>query len=151
MNPTAPTVYPHRRPPAESVASVESATDRLMAMLNDPTATFTRDQVAYLMGTAQRWGYEAREAEENAEWLADREIATFDAQGTIRWIDQVDYRRRCDEAARLPRPNDFKGGLPIPPTYQTRDTPTAKGLPTCPRPTVTPASRGYARSEGRSA
>lgn len=95
-------------PPAESVTS---ATDRLVAMLTGPEnepLTLTRAQLAWLMGTAQRWGYEARELEENEEWTALQNRPPVQVLG--RWYDQADCRRRADAEARLPRVNDYKGG-----------------------------------------
>lgn len=87
------------------VVSDESATDRMVAKLSDPDAVFTRDQVAWLMGTAQRWGYETRELEENEEY-ARREPVTV----LGRWYDQAEYRAQADAAARLARTTDYHGG-----------------------------------------
>ena len=71
-----------------------TATLRLVEALADPDRLFDRDQVAFLMGLAGRWGYEAAEAEMGAQpmsWAAGL------AQG---------YRMRCAEenAAYPPRP-----------------------------------------------
>lgn len=85
---------------------VTTAADRLVCAFNNPESLFTLDQVVYLMATAQRWGYEARQAEENTEYLAPR----HPVQVVGKWIDQVDYRRTCDAAATLPRINDYTGG-----------------------------------------
>jgi hypothetical protein len=85
----------------------DSATDRLVSMLNDAGAMFTRDQVAYLMGTAQRWGYEAREAEERDEWTALQARPQVKVMG--RWYDQATERAKHDAAASLPRLGDFRG------------------------------------------
>jgi hypothetical protein len=68
--------------------------------------TFTRDQVAWLMAEAMRWGYERRVDEENAAWPAD---SYFVAGELFRDLDRKAYREACDAAARLPRPGDFKG------------------------------------------
>jgi hypothetical protein len=100
-------------------ASTGTATDRLVSMLADPAATFTRDQVAYLMGTAQRWGYEAREAEERDEWTALQARPSVQVMG--RWYDQAAYRAKADAVARLDRVSDFQGGLPLPSTYMNEE------------------------------
>lgn len=95
---------------AGQVVTATSATERLVAMLNDPSEepiTLTRTQLAYLMASAQRWGYEARAAEEDQQWTLDRE-QTVQVLG--RWYDQVGYRRECDRQARTARPNDHPGG-----------------------------------------
>ncbi len=67
---------------------------------------FTRDQVAWLMAEAMRWGYERRVDEENAPWPAD---TYFVAGDLFRDLDRKAYREARDTAARLPRPDDFKG------------------------------------------
>jgi hypothetical protein len=61
------------------------ATLRLINALGDPDRLYDRGQLAFLMGTAMRWGYEAAEAEMAADpmsWAAGLE------QG---------YRLRCAE------------------------------------------------------
>jgi hypothetical protein len=68
--------------------------------------TFTRDQVAWLMAEAMRWGYEQRVDEENEAWP---EASYFVAGELIRDLDRKAYREACDAAARLPRPGDFRG------------------------------------------
>lgn len=119
----SPTLLPHSTPEV-----AESPTDRLLRILNDPSeepVTLTRTQLAWLMSTAGRWaretphvetlsyqagydaGYRARVAEENAAYPPK---PIFNAAGTQRWINQVDYRRHCDEQARTPRTNDYTGG-----------------------------------------
>lgn len=103
--------------PTSLPASTGTATDRLVSMLADPSATFTRDQVAYLMGTAQRWGYEARELEENEQYAAPREPVYVMG----RWFDQAERRARVDAVGRLDRVNDFQGGLPLPSTYMNEE------------------------------
>jgi hypothetical protein len=103
----------------------ESPAARLTRMLTDPSEepiTLTRGQLAYLMGTAGRWageaphiealhymagydaGYRDRVREENGK----PHPAPVFQMG--RWYDQVEYRRRCDEQAKLPRDNDYAGG-----------------------------------------
>ncbi len=98
------TSYTQSTEPSGTYAT--SATDRLIAMLNDPDALFTRDQAIYLLTTGQRWGYEHRVDEENEAHPA----ATYFAAGEcIADLDRVAYRRECDRLARLPRPGDFRG------------------------------------------
>lgn len=82
--------------------SVQDDGDRVAEALRTQH-TFTRDQVAWLMATAMRWGYENRVAEENAAWPAPK-IFTLG-----RWFDQATERAKADAAARLPRPGDFRG------------------------------------------
>lgn len=65
---------------------------------------FNREQVEWLMRLAGRWGYETRVDEENAGYPEPPIIVA----GKL--FDQVDYRRQCDQAARLPRPGDHRGG-----------------------------------------
>lgn len=99
----------------------EVATERLVAKLNNPRAVFTRDQVAFLLGTSARWarevaeeepsdlsyragydaGYRARVDEENASYPPPQ---IFVAGG---WMERVDYRRECDRAAVAPREGDM--------------------------------------------
>jgi hypothetical protein len=83
---------------------------------------FTREQVAWLMAQAQRWGYEARDAEdrgfwagywtrvseENAAWPDDTVL--FRHRDVVRGISQHAYRSECDQAAHLPRLGDHPGG-----------------------------------------
>ena len=83
--------------------------------------SFTREQVAWLMNEAMRWGYELRDEEDrgfHAGYLARvaEENATYPpADVLIRHrdivvgVNQRTYRAECDAAARLPRPGDFKG------------------------------------------
>lgn len=70
--------------------------------------TFTRDQVAWLMAQAMRWGYEHRVDEENAVW-PDTELI-FSAGDTIKAIEREQTRRAFDAASRLPSPGDYRGG-----------------------------------------
>lgn len=65
--------------------------------------TFDRAQLAWLMDLAYRWGYEARVDEENCAWPPSK-VFTLG-----KWYDQAEERAKADAAARLPRPNDFKG------------------------------------------
>jgi hypothetical protein len=83
--------------------------ERLQAALSDPEHLFTRDQVLYLMGEAGRWAREAAEDADNAAWPPP---PVWDPKW-LRWLDQVDYRRRWDAQARQPRPHDHRGG-PVP-------------------------------------
>lgn len=104
---------------------------RIAAALRDPDQLFTSAQVADLMATAMRWGREAGipPIEASPEvWLDgyDAGMRTWELTGPVydpaspsRWLDQVDYRRRCDWEARRPRPGDSRGGpaRPWPPTW----------------------------------
>lgn len=110
-----------------ATADTSTALDRLQAALADPAHLFTRDQVVYLMATAARWareavedepspltyaaghaaGYAARVREENAAYPAG---PIFDGRETVRWINQVDYRRRRDAEAPRRLRTDYRGG-----------------------------------------
>lgn len=82
---------------------------------------FTREQAAWLMSQAMRWGYEQRDdedsgfwagywhrvAEENAE--AREEQLVFNGGATIRAGERQARREEWDAAASLPRPGDFRG------------------------------------------
>lgn len=95
--------------------------NRIVDALRNQEA-FTREQVAWLMSQAMRWGYENRDAEdrgywagywtrvaeENSEWPDDTVL--FKSKDTIRGINQRTYRAKCDAAADLPRPCDHHGG-----------------------------------------
>ena len=70
--------------------------------------TFNRAQVAWIMHTAFRWGYELRVDEENAGWPDPTVL--FNAGDTIKAVNQRAYRRQCDTIAKLPRPTDHHGG-----------------------------------------
>lgn len=84
--------------------------------------SFSREQVAWLMQTAMRWGYElrdeedrgfragywARVAEENSTW-PDGTIL-FRHRDVVRGISQRAYRAECDRAASLGRVGDHPGG-----------------------------------------
>lgn len=145
---------------------------RMMAALADPAATFTPDQVAYLMATAARWareavegepsplsyaagfdaGYKARVAEENDQYRRDCETVFFDGDGVIKGIEQRQLRDRLDREALVPRLGDYTGG-PVdwdtgrtinPPPLRARPSPAAP-LPAGAHPTATtPFSTGSA-------
>lgn len=103
----------------------DSPFERLVEGLNDPDRMFTRDQVAYLMGTAARWareaveeepsplswragyqsGYQARIAEENAAYPQSR----VEVSGTIRDDARRVHRVRCGVDRPGPRDGDFPG------------------------------------------
>lgn len=114
-------VYTQSNPPAG--VSATSATDRLVAMLNDSTeepVTVTREQLAYLMSKAQGWGYDVgyeagyeagqRDELELASVAADYTYrGSFSAEATLRDIKRKNHRHEAAAAARLPRPNDFQG------------------------------------------
>jgi hypothetical protein len=99
------------------------ATAALVAKLNDPAARFNREQVAFLMATASRWGretsewdspayragydagYWARVAEENAAYPPPRlNLAATAREDAVR-VHRA--RMRVDE--RYVRENDFPG------------------------------------------
>lgn len=80
-----------------------SATQRLIDALDDPDRLYDRDQLAFLMGAAMRWGYEAAEAEMAADpmsWAAGLE------QG---------YRLRCaeQEEGYPPPPHLLVAGIKV--------------------------------------
>lgn len=77
--------------------------DRVVTALRDNT-TFDRAQLAWLMAEAYRWGYEARVDEENGAWPPPKVF------NLGKWFDQATERQRADNAARLPRPSDHRGG-----------------------------------------
>lgn len=99
------------------------ATAALIAKLKNPRALFNREQVAFLMSTAGRWGreqaewdspayragfeagYRARVAEENASYPPARHSVVTSAGGDA--IRAYRARMRVDE--RYTRPNDFPG------------------------------------------
>lgn len=119
----------------------ETAASRLLWALADPDASFTRAQVAWLMSNAMRWGYEHRVDEENAahaeRWPSAAEGGTRREDKVFtggRWYSQAERRDAYYAQARKPRPGDFPGGLPIPPTYMTRDeeAPTSNRISTGP-------------------
>src|SRR5690348_8926433 len=78
--------------------------------------TFDRDQVAWLMSQAQRWGYDIgyedgqRDERELASIAAAyASTSSFSAEATARDIKKRNRRKEADAAARLPRPGDFRG------------------------------------------
>lgn len=85
--------------------------------------TFTREQVAWLMSNAMRWGYELRDSEAEddywAGWKAHEadEIARaaaalndFTAKHVSDGLSRKWLREQYDEMVRRPRPNDHPGG-----------------------------------------
>lgn len=114
---------------------------RAMAALLDPHATFTPDQLSWYMGEAARWayeagfdeGYRARVAEENAAYPPAPTLVISDSDGHKVWMDQVDYRRRCDAEALRPRRTDFRPGRrlrPWPPDWCGDETPHERHITT---------------------
>ena len=108
-----------------TVPARPSATDRLIAKLNDPNATFSRSQVAYLMGASGQWardvvdgepsplsfragweaGYRARVAEENAAYPPEpMSVLPPQRETTI-----AVYRGRAGVDVVGPREGDFQG------------------------------------------
>ena len=95
----------HPPPTAEDAASKpppQTAAEALRTL-----QAFTREQVAWLMSAAMRWGYELRVDEENGTWPPP---PIFCAGNASRAVDQSAYRAACDRAARLPRLGDHLGG-----------------------------------------
>lgn len=78
--------------------------------------TFDRAQVAWLMATAQRWGFEAGYEEGRRDELMLASVAasyahdgsSFDARVTECDNRQRARRQESDAAARLPRPGDYR-------------------------------------------
>lgn len=68
--------------------------------------TFTREQVAWLMAQAMRWGYENRINDEETAWPPDD---YFIAGELIRDLDRKKRRDEWYASARLPRRGDFQG------------------------------------------
>jgi hypothetical protein len=102
MQETALTVN-HPPPPAEDGAeSRPNVADALRTL-----QTFSRKQVAWLMSTAMRWGYELRVDEENGAYPP---APIFNGWDTGEALDQRAYRAACDRAARVPRISDHQGG-----------------------------------------
>lgn len=115
-----PLTVNHPPRPAEDITQglrANSVADALREL-----RTFTREQVAWLMSTAMRWGYElrdeedrgyragywARVAEENSVWPDDTVL--FRHRDVVVGINQRAYRAEYDRAARLPRVDDYPGG-----------------------------------------
>jgi hypothetical protein len=121
---------------------------RMMAALQDPTSTFTSDQVAYLMATAARWareavevepsplayaagfdaGYRARVTEENDEYA--NQMLIFNAGEHVTALERKKLRDRSDAVALISRTSDHPGGpvdwetgRPLAPFPRVRPTP----------------------------
>lgn len=109
----------------------------MAAALRAPGTLYTAEQVAWIIALDRNCrdddpddpgfrdliyrsgfeaGYQARVAEENADYRLACEQAEADPSRTDlrQMIETVDARRSADRAARLPRPGDFRGGLPVP-------------------------------------
>lgn len=87
-------------------ASNDSATadlGRVVSALRT-SESFSRAQVAWLMRTAWRWGYETRVDEENNSWPPPKVF------NLGKWFDQAAVRQHADAVARLSRPGDHRGG-----------------------------------------
>lgn len=87
-------VRPAEDRPATSDTVTESGLDHLIAKLRDPDAIFTGAQVAVLMHTAGRWGYEHRVDEENGAH-SDPEVRAFGS-----WYNQALEREKHDAETR---------------------------------------------------
>ncbi len=64
--------------------------------LLDPHRQFNRDEVALLMSSAYRWGYEARVTEEDQQLVP----IAFSATDVIRDLERALYRKGGDGDAR---------------------------------------------------
>jgi hypothetical protein len=118
---------------------VNSKAGRLALALRDAYHLFTRDQVAYLMATAARWGRESAmidlaHAYELGRQAGLRHVAElnlaairagidarpFSAAETIRGIEQKQRRQAADAGARVAREGDFPGWGSDPAAYEPR-------------------------------
>jgi hypothetical protein len=109
-----------------------SGTEKAVAALNDPYHLFTRDQVAFLMARATRWGregagYDLAHAYELGRASAHRELAELNMAAIESAITVPPFsageiekdrarqaaRAAADQAAREPRDSDHPGG-PVP-------------------------------------
>lgn len=88
---------PQGQPSSSALDTADStAFDHLGAALSNPEYQFSRAEVAILIDTAFRWGYEHRVDQENGAYPP--EPIVFRGQ----WWDQADERRKHDaETARL--------------------------------------------------
>lgn len=107
---------------AEAVGRLDSLTEAAMraevirAMLHDPAATFSRDQVLDLVAMAigtedPQWWYRA--GLDDGARAANRELEQWEqVQSADRAIatERYYYRQKCDATARTPRPGDYRGG-----------------------------------------
>lgn len=66
----------------------------LTTALADPEHQWTTDEIAELIATAFRWGYERRVDEENASYPPPKVISFG------RWYDQAAERQRADDEVR---------------------------------------------------
>lgn len=89
--------------------------ERVIAALRNQ-GSFDRAQVAWLMSRAMGWGYdlgyEDGQRDEQALATIAAEYANthpFSGHETFVSVNRRRYRQECDAAARLPRPNDFRG------------------------------------------
>ena len=110
----------HPPSPAEEVPAGPQRSDVAEALRT--LETFTRKQVAWLMAQAQRWGYEARDAEDRGFWagywarVAEEnstrpdDTVLFRHRDVVVGISQRAYRTECDRAAGLHRVGDHPGG-----------------------------------------
>lgn len=80
----------------------------LTAALADPEHHWTPDEIAELIATAVRWGYEARDEEDRGYWAGYRariaeENASYPPPKVFtcgRWFDQAAERQRADAEVR---------------------------------------------------
>lgn len=80
--------------PATEPTVADSGIDHLVSKLRDPDAMFTSAQVAVLMHTAGRWGYEHRVDEENGTH-PDPQVYAFGS-----WYNQALEREKHDAETR---------------------------------------------------
>ncbi len=73
-----------------------SPREQVMKSLADPSHRFTRAEVALLMATGYRWGYEQRSDEE----IAGLTPIEFSATELIRDLERKAAREESDRAAR---------------------------------------------------
>lgn len=130
-----PQGYEHASPvrdPNREVSPMEHA------LLNQ--AMFTRDQVAWLMSQATRWGREAGEetgyragrvdgyrlCEQEWNEAARTQVADFNAADVSKGLARKWLRKQSDTMLRNPRPGDYHGG---PVAWDDEPIPIERGRP----------------------
>lgn len=118
-----------------------SGTKRIVAALRDPYHLFSRDQLAFLMARATRWGYEAAgydlaHAYELGRASARRELTELNLAAIESAINTPPFsvaeierdraqrkaREEADAVALRPRESDYMGG-PVPAWGYEDETP----------------------------
>lgn len=107
-----------------------TATERLVAALQDPDFLFTRDQVAHLMASAARWaresadgepddltyragfldGVRAAEAAQNEAYRRELSTPVFVAGEWVAAGERHAARQRADRDAHRRHRGDYRGG-----------------------------------------